>query len=442
MDEICGRSTEYAESLSRLIQAETVSTAQRTNLDKFFAFHQLLRETFPAVFSAVSQENFGASFLLKWPGKNSLQEPVLFMSHHDVVEAGGGWSHQPFSGDIDDGKVWGRGTLDTKGNLWAMLQAAEELIDSGFVPERDVFFASGCNEETDGSGADAISRTLADRGVHFFMTLDEGGMILHEPVGGVHATFAMVGVAEKGCTDLRFTAKGNGGHASTPGKNTPLVRLGRFMAAADKAKIFRAEMSPVVQEMFCRMAPYMSGAMKFFCTHIRLFKSLMTKMLPVVSPAANAMLRTTLAFTMAKGSDGLNVLPQVAWVTGNMRFSHHQGRDGSIAAVKNLAQKYDVEVEILDPGFESPVTDYRSAPFRLVEQTVREVFPDTEVSPYIMTAASDSRFYGRVCRNCIRFAPFLITEQQMESIHGPDENIAVSALEPAVRFYTSILEKI
>ena len=154
------------------------------------------------------------------------------------------------------------------------------------------------------------------------------------------------------------------------------------------------------------------------------------------------MLKTTLAFTMAGGSDGTNVLPQEAYVIGNMRFSHHQGGEDSIRKISELAKKFDIETEILDPGFESPVSDYNSEAFKLVEKAVEEVFPDVAPLPYIMTGASDSRYFARVCDNCIRFAPFTINEQQLESIHGIDENIDIDTLSPAVDFYKYIIKEV
>ncbi len=435
------RTAAYASALSRLIQAETVSSLDHDDPEKFRRFHALLRETFPALFSAVETEDFDGSLLLRWRGADPKKPPILLMSHHDVVEATGQWTHPPFSGDIAEGKLWGRGTLDTKGSLWAMLQAAEELIGEGFVPGRDVYFESARTEETSGAGADAISRALKERGIRFAMTLDEGGMMLHDPIGGADGTFAMIGVGEKGCADLKFIARSKGGHASAPGKNTPLVRLGKFMAAAESSGIFKAELSPVVREMFARMAPTMKGPMKALFSNADRLAPVLCRALPSVSATAGAMVKTTIAFTMCRGSEGRNVLPQEAWVIGNMRYSHHQGRKASIAAIKKMAARYGVETEVLDAGFPSPVTDHNGGPFRLVERAVETVFPGVIPVPYLMTGASDSRFFSRVSDHCIRFAPFLITGEQLDSIHGVDENVDLSALAPAVDFYKFILRE-
>lgn len=435
------RTEQYSQRLAALIRCETVSRENQTDKEKFYAFQNLLREQFPGLFACCEQEDFDGSLLLRWKG-SGVAKPVMLMNHHDVVEAPGNWTYPPFSGTIAQRKLWGRGTLDTKTGLWAMLQAAEELVGSGFVPKRDVYFVSTCTEETDGSGARSISAELDRRGIRFELVLDEGGMILEEPIGGAKGYFAMIGLGEKGCADLKFIARSSGGHASTPGKNTPLVRLGKFMAAVEREDLFRADMHPVLQEMLRRISATMSQPLKFILGHPKIFKKWLLKLMPEVSGTAGAMLKTTLAFTMAKGSEGSNVLPQEAWVMGNMRYSHHQGLESSVAAVRSLAAKFDIETVVVDPGFASSMSDYRSEGFRLVEKAVEAVFPGVIPSPYLMTGASDSRFMGCICDTCIRFAPIYATEEQMNGIHGLDENIHLSALAPAVDFYKYILTEV
>ena len=436
------RTENYAERLSRMIRSETVSSVKENDKTKFYNFHELLRELFPSLFSICAFEDFNGSIMLRWKGSNPELLPIMLMNHHDVVEASGAWSHPPFSGEIADGKLFGRGTLDTKGGLWAMLQAADELASEGFVPARDVYFVSSCNEETCGAGADAISRALVDRGIRFFMVLDEGGLIINEPIGGAKGSFAMIGVGEKGCADLKFIARSAGGHASTPPKDTPLVRLGRFMAAAEKKKIFHAKLSPTVCAMFRAISASMSGALKPILGHPKLFSPILCRVIPSVSSAAGAMLKTTVAFTMSSGSDGMNVLPQEAWVIGNMRYSHHQGAEDSIAQIADLAKKFDIETVVIDRGVDSPLSDHRSSAFALVERAVGAVYPEVRTSPYVMTGASDCRYMSRVSDNCLRFTPFIIDDTQLESVHGIDENLSLDTLAPAVDFYRYIITEV
>lgn len=437
------RRKRYTEDLAKLIKKETVSVFEENpDITKFREFHDILKEMFPKVFQVCECEDFGGSILLKWKGREDSKLPVMFMNHHDVVEAPGEWKHGPFSGDVADGKLWGRGTLDTKSGLWAMLQAAQELIEEGFMPGRDLYFESACTEETTGKGAESISKALEERNVRFDMVFDEGGMIMREPIGGAKGTFAMVGMGEKGDCILKFIARSAGGHASTPGKNTPLVRLGAFMAEVDRKCPFQSEISPVVREMFKRISPYM-GSLGLVTGHTEIFGGLLKAVLPGISPTAGAMLKTTLAFTMAQASEGRNVLPQTAWVVGDMRFSHHQGEASSIAALKTIADKYDIEIEIIEHGIDSGIADYKSEGFRLLEKAVKATFPEVDAAvPYIMTGASDSRFFGRICKNCFRFLPFQIDEQQLDSIHGLNENINIDTLVPAVDYYKYLMREV
>ena len=436
------RAMEYAGILSKLIKVETVSSRDNKDITKFLEFHKVLEEVYPNVFGTMECEKFGASLLLKWKGTDSSLKPVMLMNHHDVVEASGEWKYPAFSGEIAEGRVWGRGTLDTKGGLSMMLQAAEELIKEGFTPKRDTYFVSTCTEEIGGEDGNAMSLALKERGMDFYMVLDEGGMILYDPIGGADGTFAMIGVGEKGYMDLKFIAKSNGGHASAPGKNTPLVRLAKFMVEAEKAECFDVYMSDTIKEMLSRFSPTMSGVMKMACGNVNAFKPLLQKVMPMISPAGAALLRTTLAFTMSKGSDGSNVIPQEAWVMGNMRYSHHQGKKASVEAIIALAKKYDIETEIVEDGIESAVTDFNGEQFKFIEKAVNTIFPEYKPVPYIMNGASDSRYFTRVCDNCLRFVPFKIDNQQLNSVHGIDESVDIDTLAPAVDFYKYVIKEV
>ncbi len=438
MDE---RTERYAAALARMIRLETVSSRENSDAVDSPAFRSLLADLFPHLFCVCRCVPFSGGFVLHWKGTGGNRQPVLFMNHHDVVEADGSWTHPPFSGEIADGKLWGRGTLDDKGGLWAMLQAADELAAEGFVPGRDVWFSSSCTEETTGSGAEEISAWFQEQGIRFEMCFDEGGMLVTDPIDGVKGTFAMAGVGEKGCTDLRFVARSAGGHASTPEHDTPLVRLGKFMSAAEKSNVFEARLSPAICEMLRRFAPY-AGRLGAVLKKPERFAPLIARYCSLRGGTAAALVRTTVAFTMAGGSAGTNVLPREAWVVGNMRFSHHQGRESSIRTLEKLAAKYGVETEILDPGFPSRLTDCHGTAFVLTERAVASLFPGVPVIPYVMTGASDSRFFDRVCDQCVRFLPLRIDGTQMASIHGTDEYISLSDLAPAVDYYRFMLREV
>ena len=435
------RSVEYGKQLAKMVQKETISFREQKDRTKFYEFHEILEELFPLVHKNCEKNVFNGSLLFKWTGKNS-ENPILLMSHQDVVEANGIWEKEPFSGKIDEkGRVWGRGTVDTKASLFCIFKSVEELMEEGFVPEVDVYIASSCTEEWSGEGAPLTVEYLKENNIKIKLLLDEGGMIIEEPVGGVKGTYGMVGIVEKGYGDVKFTAKGNGGHASAPGKNTPLVRLGKFMCDVEKKNPFEAQFTPVVQEMFTRMAPNMIYPMRLLFSNIWLFKPLIVKLLPSVSSAAAAMLRTTLAFTMAKGADGANVLPQEASIIGNMRFIQHQPNKESIDVISKVAAKYDIETEVIYQDEPCPIVDFKGKEFKLVESTINEIYPGIGVCPYVMTGGTDAKYYSSVSENCIRFAPLYIDDQQYASIHGLNENIYQGALPMGVDFYKTIIKK-
>ncbi len=437
--DISERAEKYGTQLAELIRKETISSRFEEDRTKFLEFHEILETMFPKLHETCEKNVFNGSLLYRWSGKGN-SDPILFMSHHDVVEANGTWEHEAFSGDIDEkGRVWGRGAVDTKASLFCMLTAVEELIGEGYQPECDVYLASSCTEEWSGEGAPLTVEYLKEKGVKLAYLMDEGGMIIEEPVAGVKGIYGMVGVLEKGYGDIKFIAKGQGGHASAPKKNTPLVRLGKFMAAVEKKSPFKNKFNPTVKEMFRRMAPNMNFGMKLIFANMWLFEGILKKLLPMISSAGGAMLHTTLAFTMAKGADGLNVLPQEAYVTGNMRFIPHQDTEESIALIQNVAKKYDLETEVIYKDYSCPVVDYKNRPFQMIEEVAADIYPGVGICPYVMTGGTDAKFYRDLSENCLRFAPIYIDDQQYASIHGLNENVYQGALPLAVDFYKGMI---
>lgn len=431
----------YEEKLSKMIQVETVSVRGELNLPKFIKFQELLKELFPNVFKTMEFKTFDGAMLLRWKAKNPKADPILFMSHQDVVEATGEWKYPPFSGQIAEGKIWGRGTVDTKGSLFCIFQSLDELIEEGYEPNVDVYIASSNTEEVAGDGAPKIVKYLSDNNVHLQFLIDEGGMIKSEPLKGAKGRFAMIGTLEKGTCNFKFIAKGKGGHASVPGKNTPLVRLGQFMASVEKNDPFKAKLNDTTIEMFRRLGPSIKGPLGFVLRHAKGLSPLLNKVLPKVNPLATAMIKTTMAFTTCSGSNGLNVLPETAYVTGNSRVIHHQDADETYRIISERAKQFDIDTEIIYSSTACPVVDYKGKEFKLIENTIKEIFPGVIPSPYAMTGGTDARFFSPVTENAIRFAPLEIDEQQYKSIHALNENINIDVLPKGVEFYKAIVKK-
>lgn len=435
------RAAEYGKKLSEMIRSETVSCRNQTDRDKFYRFHDLLEELFPLLHEKCEKHVFDGSLLYRWNCQKD-GDGILLMSHHDVVEASGEWTHGPFSGHIDEsGRVWGRGAVDTKASLFCILTSVEELIRDGYEPECDIYIASSCTEEWSGDGAPQTVEYLQKNGVHLKLLLDEGGMIVEDPVGGVHGIYAMVGTVEKGYGDIKFTAHSKGGHSSAPPKDTPLVRLGKFMADVEKNYPFRSVISASLEEMFSRFAPNMDFGMKLIFANMKVLRPVIAKIIPHISHTAAAMMRTTIAFTCAGGSEGANVLPTDAWVIGNMRFAGHQPNEESIKIISAVAEKYSVEAEVIVQSQPCPVVDHNSGEFRMIEDIIHEIYPGIGVCPYIMTGGTDAKSYTPVCENALRFAPLYIDPQQYASIHSTDENIFSWTLPMGVDFYKEVIKR-
>ena len=430
----------YAKKLSRMVQIETISDRNDPSIEKFLVFHKLLEELFPTVFATCEKVEIDGNLLLKWKGKSS-KDPIMLISHMDVVEAGGEWKYPPFSGEIVDGKVWGRGTADTKCSLMAFLQAAEEMINAGYVPACDVYLGSSCTEEIGGTGAPKLANWLKEHGVHLFMLCDEGGSIIQDPIGGVHGHFAAVGIFEKGYGDVKFIARSNGGHASAPGKNTPIPRLAKFIAHVEKKTPFRVAFTPAVNAMFTRIAPYTGNfGLRLVMANLWLFRPLLKKVMPLISAQAAAMLQTTIAFTMQSGSAGYNVLPQEASVCANMRYIPHQGTDESIQVITDLAKEYGLETEVIYKGYPSKSLDLEGEAFAITQETIKPCFPGIGILPYVVTGGTDARFYDDVADSCVRFSPVNYGPEQMAGMHGLNENIEAGCLPGAVDYYKEIIK--
>lgn len=429
----------YVSDLSRMIQCETISLRGATDLSKFDDFHAVLAQLFPLIHEKLEKTEIDGSLLYRWPGQ-SHDHAVLLMSHQDVVEATGEWKYPPFSGQIAEGRIWGRGTMDTKGSLCAILEAVEELLREGFAPSCDVYVASSCNEEIMGDGAPKTAKHLQEQGVKLDLVLDEGGAIVHAPMPGLTGHYAMLGILEKGYADVRFVARAEGGHSSTPPKNTPIARLAAFVNHMEKHSPFKKKFTPPVRRMFRSMAADMSFPFRLLFGNLWLFEPLLKIVLPKVSGQAGAMLATTCAFTMMQGSASPNVIPAEASVTANLRFMIHQPMAESMEILRREAQKYGIDVELLEGHDCSPVVDMENPNYRFVEACVHECFPDAGVAPYIMLGGTDARHYAPHCPCAVRFAPLVISGQQMSSVHARDENVDVDAVAKAVKFYRYVLE--
>ncbi len=433
------RALPYARKLSRMVQADTCSFRDTPQPAKFAAYQALLRELFPLVHEKMEITDLDGSLLYKWKGLSD-RYPIVLMGHQDTVPVEEGvWEQPPFSGAILDGKVWGRGSVDTKCSCMAFYQACEELLAEGFVPPQDIYLSTSCTEEWGGPGCPAIVAELERRGVRPWLVCDEGGGLYTSPMPGIRGTYAMIGVSEKGHANVRLIARGPGGHASTPQKNSPIARLSAFVCAVERRSPFRSRMEPEVRAMLETLAPAAGFQIRLVLENLWLFRRPIEWFTPLISGQAAAMLGSTITFTTASGSEAANILPREASLGANIRFVHHQNMDESLEVLRRLAARYDLEMEVLSATPCPKMTDIRGSAYRYIETTVSRVFPGCVSSPFIPTAATDCAFYDSLCDSCIRFAPVIYSPEERRSIHGVNEALQYNCLPGAVDFYKSLI---
>jgi carboxypeptidase PM20D1 len=431
--------------LQALIRIPTVSSRDPREVDvaAFDEFVVELARQFPLLHERLELTRIDTHGLLfHWAGR-STERPVVLMAHLDVVpvDEGAPWQHPPFGAEIHDDAVWGRGTLDDKGQLVAVCEAVETLLGEGFVPAQDVWLSFGCNEEVSGDAASLAVTELTRRGVHPWFVMDEGGAIASEAFPGVAAPIGVVGVTEKGVTSLELRVDGRGGHASTPVRNGPTVRIAKALARLDRHQMAASVPEPTV-ELFRRMAPHAPRALRPLMANAGRLRPVLTRALLAAGPESAAMTRTTFAITTLSGSPALNVIASTARAGVNIRIMVGDTVAGVLEHVRKTIDDDQVQVEIVEANEPSPVSPYDDDAFRLIESTITEVFPDAVASPYVMMAATDSRFFTRICDRVYRFAPFRMTKAQREAIHSYDEHLGIDALMDGVHWYQRLIERI
>ncbi len=441
-----------AENLAAAIRFRTITLAAgdpRPGQDgEWLALQTWLEATYPGAHAAMQKERVPntLTLLYTWPGSDPSLKPLLLMAHQDVVPVNIGtesdWQGEPFAGEIIDGYVYGRGAIDNKGSLVALMEAAEALAASGFKPRRTLHFMFGHDEEVSGSGAQAGVALLKSRGVEPEFALDEGFMIVNpSPLTGKPMGF--IGIAEKGYVTLDIIATGEGGHSSTPPRDSAAVRLARAVVALDDNQMPSDLTKPPVSEMLQSAAQDMPFAQRLAFANLWLFKGMIDDQLADV-PAGNAMIRTTTAPTMLTGSAKENVLAQRATATVNFRIHPNDTEADIIAHVKAVTSSIEgIEVEVGRNGIRgadaSNVSPTDNRGYAVIASVSEATLPGVPVAPGLVLGATDARYAEAITPNVYRFAPSVLTPDELTGFHGTNERTSVENMGRLARGYAQII---
>ena len=431
------------DDLASLIRCKTISRIDHVGEDdtEFEKLVDMLPELYPNVYAKCEFKRFpDRALLYKWEGKNH-DKPSVFMAHYDVVPVNEeDWEKPPFDAVIEDGVLWGRGTLDTKMTFCGALFSANHLIAEGFVPENDVYLAfSGC-EEVNGLGARHIVDYFEENGIDPVMVLDEGGAVVEGAFPGLKSPCAVIGIAEKGMIDVEYRVKSNGGHASAPKPHTPVGVLSMACCKVEKNP-FKAHLTKPVEEMFDTLGRHSSFLYKMIFANMWCFGWVIDLLGKMQGGDINALMRTTVAFTQMSGSSASNVIPPEATMVSNLRLNPKDTMESALEYIKTTVDDESVELTILRGYNPSRISTTDGEGYDRVVSAVASTWRGAIPTPYLMMQCSDSRHWGRISDKVYRFSAMDLTKEERASIHGNNERIRFECAYKACEFFIRIMSK-
>lgn len=429
-----------------MIRKKTVS-GKDGNFDKeeFSSFLPMLKEMYPTVFEKVHSQLINEyGILLKWEGKNSSLQPVVLMAHHDVVsDEGQDWLHGAFDAEIHDDYIWGRGTIDTKCLVAGVLEAMDTLISEGFTPERDIYFASSNCEEIGGDTMPKIVEYFKENGIKPWFVLDEGGAIMSNLPMGIKTPFAMVAVSEKGWANIKLTAKSkNAAHGAKASKTKSLSateKIVKAVTALEKSPM-PAVITPALEGMLGSFAPYVSSPLNKILENVGMFKPILKKVMQTNADTA-AMIRSVFILSGIDAAPVNGVSPETAAAFFKIRIAPHDSFDGIMQHIKAVVGD-DIEVTTESVSPAPPISDHNTKSFSYIKDTVKKVFPDVGVSPFILNAGTDSRHFASICSEIYRFGAFRLDDDLFSTVHSANERIPVKDYLKCIDFYTELIKNL
>ncbi len=428
-------------AFSQTIKCKTVSRSNKDDeaCDEFDKLKSLLPELYPNVYRECTLTEFdGRGMLFKWAGE-SHDSPSVLMAHYDVVPAEGrDWGYDPFSGEINDGYLIGRGTLDTKATFSGILFAADHLINEGFIPKNDIYFAFSGSEEIAGNGAQNIVAYFEKSGIAPAMVLDEGGAVVKNAFPGLKSPCAYIGIAEKGMMDVEYRVRSNGGHASAPKPSTPVGILARACTRIEKHP-FKCHITAPVSQMFDNLGRHTSILYRVIFANMWCFGWILDLLGKKQGGDMNAILRTTVAFTQMSGSDASNVIPPEATMVSNLRLNPNDTVDSALSYLRKTVANENVELKVLRGYDPSRISDTTAEGYGRVVNAINATWNGALTTPYLMVQCTDSRHFGRISDKVYRFSAMDLTNDERSTIHGKNERIRLDAYQRTCEFFIRIM---
>ena len=430
-------------ALQQLVRCKTVSYYDKTLEDEaeFNKFIELLPQLYPEVFKVCEYMTLpDRALLFKWKGKKS-DDPVVLMAHYDVVPVDEkSWQKPPFSAIIEDGVLWGRGSLDTKVTFNGVMFSANTLIAQGFTPENDIYFAFSGGEEVNGNGAVNIVEYFNKNNIKPQFVLDEGGAVVENVFPGVKSPCAMVGIAEKGMINLTFSVKSNGGHASSPAPHTPIGILSRACCRVEN-KPFKMHITKPAADMFDTLGRHSGFVYRMIFANMWLFSGVLNLICKKSGGELNALVRTTVAFTQSEGSSAPNVIPPKASMTANLRLNPKDTVESAVEYIKKVIDDENITLTVGSNMQPSPVSRTDCDGWKKVSAAIIGTWDAPIVSPYLMVQCSDSRHYRDLSDKVYRFSAMDLTSEERKTIHGHNEKIRLETANRAVEFYIRLMKQ-
>ncbi len=429
--------------LQALVRCKTVSYRD-PSLEDHAEFKKLIAQLptlYPNVFATCEYRELpDRALLFRWKGQSEGESAVL-MAHYDVVPVNeDAWDVPAFEAILKDGCIWGRGTLDTKVTFGSILFAADHLIAEGFVPAHDVWFAFSGGEEVNGKGASNIVDYFQENGIEPALVLDEGGAVVENVFPGVSRPCGLIGIAEKGMMDVKYTVRSGGGHASAPKPNAPVDTLSHACVNMLNHP-FPAHLTPPVAQMFDTLGRHSSFVYRVIFANIRIFLPVLDMICKKSGGELNALMRTTVAFTQMQGSSASNVIPPEASLVSNIRLNPADDMDSALAYIQKTVGNETVEVTCLHGMNPSRISRTDCEGYDKVAAAVASTWRGCIVSPYLMVQCSDSRHWGRISDRVYRFSAMDLTSEERATIHGNNEKIRLDCLYHATEFYLRLMRQ-